>query len=66
MPHIMQQPPPQQLLPPGFPLPLPNVNAGEIAVLQAKITALKEQIAQSEKNLSDQDEFLKKKKKVNS
>jgi hypothetical protein len=62
MPHLMQQQPPPQVLPPGFPPGMPNPS--EVAGLQAKIATLREQIAQSEKNLSDQDEFLKKKKKV--
>lgn len=46
------------------PIP-PPADPGMISALQTKINSLKEQISQSEKNLSAQDEFFKAKKKFN-
>lgn len=66
----LQQPPPNFLLPPpinmGLSLSLqhPGDQQNQIGVLQSKISAFKDQINQSEKNLSAQEEFFKAKKKA--
>ena len=64
IPPIPQQPTTTHLVqsfpPPSFPVLDPSL----LANLQAKLAALKEQISQSERNLSGQDEFLNKQKRV--